>query len=178
MASTSEVYYDVETQLSADEVGGWGNIHLMRVSVAVSWSEDDGFKRWDENSMPQFISHLLDFNRVVSFNGDGFDSRVLSRYGDVRLINLKSFDVLADLKKKLGHRLSLDSLAHATLGIGKTADGLQALKWWKEGKVDLIADYCQRDVEVLMNVVAFGRNNGFVKFQDKFGSLKTVKVSW
>jgi len=174
----TEVYYDIETQLSADEVGGWGNIHLMRVSVAISWSEEDGFKRWDEDSMATFISYLSEFNRVVSFNGDGFDSRVLSRYGDVSVIKKNSFDVLADLKRRLGHRLSLDSIGQATLGIGKTADGLQALRWWKEGKVDLIAEYCTQDVKVLMNVVAHGRNNGVIKFQDKFGHVRSVKVSW
>jgi DEAD/DEAH box helicase domain-containing protein len=176
--SLTEVYYDVETQLSAEEVGGWGNVRQMRVSIAVSWSEQDGFKKWDEPSMPAFITYLSGFDRVVSFNGDGFDSIVLSSYGDVGLLRKKSFDVLTDLKRTLGHRLRLDSLATATLGAGKTADGLQALKWWKEGKVDLIARYCQDDVQTLVDLVAFGRKQGFVRFGSRAGGTQIVSVKW
>jgi DEAD/DEAH box helicase domain-containing protein len=174
----TEVFYDVETQRSADEVGGWGNTHLMLVSVAVSWSEEDGFRYWNEQEMSSFLQYLSSFDRVISFNGDGFDSRVLSHYGDVAFLHSKSFDVLTDLKRKLGHRLSLESIAQATLGLGKSADGIQSIRWWKEGKVDLIRAYCQRDVEVLMNIVGFGRNNGFIRFNDKFGKEQTVAVNW
>ncbi|MEX1276464.1 MAG: ribonuclease H-like domain-containing protein [Bacteroidota bacterium] len=175
---TTEVFYDIETQRSADEVGGWGNIHLMLVSVAVSWSEEDGYRHWDESATPGLIEYLSRYDRIISFNGDGFDSRVLSHYGDNAVIMKRSFDVLTDLKRRLGHRLSLDSIAQATLGMGKSADGLQAIRWWKEGRTDLIAEYCQRDVEVLMKIVGFGRNKGFVKYQDKFGTEKTVPVEW
>lgn len=174
----SEVYYDIETQRSADEVGGWHNTHLMRVSVAISWSPADGFKKWEENDIPHLLNYLSKFDRIISFNGDGFDSRVLSAYGDVSPINKKSFDVLKSLKQRLGHRVSLDSVSQATLGVGKTADGLVALRWWKEGKIDQIADYCRQDVQVLVDIVAFGRKNGFVKFASKVGDTQMVHVNW
>lgn len=32
------VYFDLETQKAADEVGGWGNIRAMRMSVGVTYS--------------------------------------------------------------------------------------------------------------------------------------------
>jgi len=174
----TEVYYDVETQLSAEEVGGWGNVRQMRVSIAVSWCEEDSFRTWDERSMSAFISYLSGFDRIVSFNGDGFDSVVLSYYGDVGIIRKKSLDILTDLKRALGHRLRLDSLATATLGAGKTADGLQALKWWKEGKIDLIARYCQDDVQTLVDLVAFGRKHGFVRYGGRAGGSQIVSVKW
>jgi len=175
----SEVYYDLETQLSAGEVGGWNNIHLMRVAIGVTWSPEDGFLHWQESQAANLIRYLSGFPRIFSFNGDGFDARVLSMYGDVSGINARSFDLLTDLKKRLGHRLSLDSLAVATLNVGKTADGLQSLKWWKEGKVDLIASYCQQDVQVLVDLVAFARKNGFVRYSEKMtGEVLAVKVHW
>ena len=173
-----EVYYDVETQLSAEEVGGWNNVHLMRISVAVTWSERDLFKLWEESTAPQMIDYLGGFKSIVSFNGDGFDSRVLSRYGDVTTINRHSFDVLVDLTRRLGHRVSLDSVAQATLGLGKTADGLIALKWWKEKEIDLLAEYCRRDVQVLNDVVKFGRAQGHVKYSDRYGGSRSVNVEW
>ncbi|MBI5464655.1 MAG: ribonuclease H-like domain-containing protein [Ignavibacteriales bacterium] len=176
--TTSEVYYDVETQFSAEEVGGWNNIHLMRVSVAVTWCEKEGFVAWLEDSIPAMLNFLQPFDKIVSFNGDRFDARVLSYYGNVLPLQLKSFDVLVDLTKRLGHRIRLDALAQATLGLGKSADGLQALRWWKEGKVEEIARYCQQDVKVLRDVVAFGRANGFVRYVDNKGAPKQVAVQW
>ncbi len=175
---TTELFYDIETQRSAEEVGGWGNIPLMLVSVAVTWSEEDGYRHWEESAIPRLLEYLSRYDRIISFNGDGFDSRVLSHYGETSFLAKKSFDVLTDLKRRLGHRLSLESIAQATLGVGKSADGLQAIRWWKEGRIDLITEYCQRDVEVLMKIVGFGRNKGFIKFQDKFGTEKTVPVEW
>ncbi|HTP13783.1 MAG TPA: ribonuclease H-like domain-containing protein [Bacteroidota bacterium] len=173
-----EVYYDLETQLSAEEVGGWNNIHAMRISIAVTWCERDLFKLWDEESAVAMIEYLGGFGKVISFNGDGFDSRVLSRYGSVAAINQHSFDVLFDLSRKLGHRVSLDSVAQATLGVGKSADGLIALKWWKEKEIDLLAEYCRKDVQVLRDVVFYGRANGHVKYSDRYGGSRSVNVAW
>lgn len=174
----SEVYYDIETQKGAEEVGGWDNIHLMRVSIGISWSEQDGFRRWAEGDVPQMIRYLGTFERVISFNGDRFDSVVLSAYGDVSALAARSMDLLTDLKARLGHRLTLDSLAKATLGQGKTADGLQALRWWKEGRIEDIARYCQADVQVLVDLVAFARANGYVLYEDKFTGQRRIPVSW
>ncbi len=173
-----EVYYDVETQLSADEVGGWNNIRLMRVSIAVTWSGQDLFRLWEEASVPQLIKYLEGFGKVVSFNGDRFDSQVLGYYANVDSFSRKSFDVLVDLTRRLGHRVSLDSVAQATLGIGKSADGIIALKWWKEKQIDLLAEYCRKDVQVLKDVVEFGRINRYVKYSDRSGGSRTVDVEW
>ncbi len=173
-----EVYYDVETQFSADEVGGWNNIRLMRVSVAVTWCANDLFRLWEEPTVPQMIEYLGGFGTIVSFNGDRFDSQVLSYYGNIDTISRHSFDVLVDLTRRLGHRISLDSVAQATLGVGKSADGLIALKWWKEKQVELIAEYCRKDVQVLKDVVEFGRINGHIKYLDRFGGSQSVNVAW
>ena len=174
----NEVYYDIETQLSAEEVGGWGNAHLMLISVAVTWSSKDLFKLWEAPTAPQLIEYLNSFDSVISFNGDGFDSKVMSYYGDIDLICQRSFDVLVDLTRRLGHRVSLDSLALATLGVGKTADGLIALQWWKEGKIEQIAEYCRQDVQVLTDIVQYGRANGLVKYTDRSGGIRSVAVTW
>jgi DEAD/DEAH box helicase domain-containing protein len=174
---STEVYYDLETQRSADEVG-WSNIDKMLLAVGVTWSVREGFRHWYESDASALVSYLSSFDSIISFNGDGFDSRVLSYYADVSIVNKKSFDLLRDIKMRLGHRLSLNAIARGTLEVGKTADGLQSLQWWKEGKIDLITAYCEQDVKVLVDLVSFARTHGFVKYFDKFGTPLTVHVRW
>ena len=169
-----EVFYDIETQKSAEEVGGWHNTHLMRVSVAVTWSEEDGFRRWPESEAKALISYLTSHDRVISYNGDGFDSKVLSFYGDVSEIHKRSLYLATALRKNLGHRIRLQSIAQPTLGAGKTADGLTALRWWKEGKVELIAEYCEQDVQVLVDLLQFARSKGYLRYLDLSGNERMV----
>ncbi len=172
------VYYDVETQKRADEVGGWEHADKMLISVAVTFSEDDGFRVWYETTVPDMIDYMNAFDLVVSFNGDNFDSKVLSYYGDVSTLNRKSFDVAQYLSSRLKHRIRLESVAMATLKVGKSADGLAALQWWKEGKIDKIIEYCQQDVQVLRDVVKFGQENGYIEYRDLQEQPVQMKVDW
>ncbi len=172
------VFYDVETQKRADEVGGWEHADKMLISIAVTYSEDDGFRVWYETMVSEMIGYMNSFDLVVSFNGDNFDSKVLSYYGDVSTIRRKSFDVAQYLSSKLKHRVRLESVAMATLNVGKSADGLAALQWWKEGKVDQIIEYCRQDVQVLRDLVRFGQEKGYVQYNDMQEQPVQVKVDW
>ena len=115
---------------------------------------------------------------VVGFNILRFDYSVLSMYADRDLQELPTLDMLAEIKKILGYRVSLDNLAQATLGAKKSADGLQALRWWKEGKVDEIAKYCRQDVAVTRDLYLHGQEHGYLLFTNKAGQVVRVKVGW
>ena len=69
-------------------------------------------------------------------------------------------------------------MAQATLREKKSADGLQALTWWREGRVDKIVDYCRQDVLVTKNVYEFGLENDFVRYRRKNGEQAMVVVDW
>lgn len=172
------VFYDVETQKRADEVGGWDRADLMLISIAVTFSEADGFKVWYEKDTRDMIRYMSEFDLVVSFNGNNFDSKVLSHYGDVSTLNQRSFDVAEYLSARLKHRIRLESVATATLGTGKSADGLLALQWWKEGRVDEIIEYCKQDVKVLKDVVEFGIEHGYILYNDTEQNAVKVAVEW
>ena len=95
---------------------------------------------------------------VVGYNIRGFDYEVLRAYTDEDLQRLPTFDIMYDLEERLGFRPKLDSVASATLGTGKSADGLQALEWWRLGEVDKIIDYCREDVRVTRDLYDFGKS--------------------
>lgn len=177
----AEIYLDTETQRVADEVqGGWDNIRAFGLSVAVTWDAPNGFREWYEPDAGRLIGELRAFDRIVTFNGLRFDLAVLSAYGDVRELHKKSLDLLQDLKRRLGFRVSLQSLAQATLGRTKTASGLEAVKWWRSGDPTLrqrVVEYCRMDVEILREIVAHGRREGYVKVPSQ-GRELTVYVAW
>ena len=92
--------------------------------------------------------------------------------------SLPTLDILEKVHARLGYRLSLDGLAKATLGTPKSATGLDALAWWKEGKMDEIIAYCRQDVAVTRDLYLFGRDNGYLLFSNKAGKTVRLPVEW
>ncbi|MCZ6779946.1 MAG: DEAD/DEAH box helicase [Acidobacteria bacterium] len=160
--------FDLETQKSADEVGGWSHIDKMGLGLAVTFDlHREKFLVFFEQNVEKLLIELLSADLVVGFNVKRFDYTVLRPYTDVDLAKrLSTLDMLEHIKEKLGFRLKLNSLAAATLNETKTADGLQSLKWWKEGRYDLIEMYCKKDVEVTSRLYRFGRKNGYLLYHD------------
>ncbi len=171
---------DVETRYSADEVGGWNRADRMGVSVAVLYdSGPDEFVSYTQDRIPELAERLRELDLVVGFNILRFDYAVLSPHAPG--VNWRSFptlDMLARVYERLSYRLSLDSLAKATLGAQKSADGLAALRWWKEGAVDKIEAYCRQDVAVTRDLYLYGREHGYLLFTNKAGQLVRVPASW
>jgi len=171
--------FDVETKRSAAEVGGWHRAERMGISVAVLYDSDsDSFKTYLEKDVPELISDLKTFDLVVGFNNKRFDNKVLSAYSLFNLASLPTLDIMEQIKNRLGYRLSLDRLAEHTLGLKKSADGLQALKWFKEGRIDEIISYCRQDVKITRDIFLFGLENRFLLFKNKAGSIVRLPVDF
>jgi DEAD/DEAH box helicase domain-containing protein len=172
-------YFDLETQKSAEDVGGWGNIHKMGLAVGVVWdSLDRKFFTYEEKESANLVEKLRTADLAVGFNIIGFDYTVLQPYSDFDLQEINTFDMLIDVKKKLGFRLSLNHLAQHTLNAEKSADGLVSLQWYKEGKINKIIQYCKQDVGITRDLYLYGEKNGFVKYQSRSGNPRDLKVDW
>lgn len=173
------VVFDLETQRSFDEVGGRSQMHRLGVSVGVAYRFDtDEFVVFTEDAIRELVDLLRDAELVVGYNIRGFDYEVLRGYTDVDLQSLPTLDLMYDLEDRLGFRPKLESVASPTLGTGKTADGLQALEWWKLGEVDKIADYCREDVRVTRDLFEFGRRNRCVMVSRFGGKPRQIEVDW
>jgi DEAD/DEAH box helicase domain-containing protein len=173
------VYFDLETQKSADEVGGWGNISKMGMSVGVTYSTARGeYKIYGEPQVNDLIAELQRADLIVGFNNLRFDYEVLHGYSALDLTQLPTLDMLVVLNEKLGHRLSLDSIATATFGVEKTAEGLQAIEWFKQGRLAEIAEYCCYDVKITKLVHEYGAHHKQLHYSNRFGKKLTVPVSW
>ena len=173
---------DVETQYMSHEVpGGWSAVEKFRVALAVTWDEAHGMRVWYEEDVPRLLAEAANFNPVVTFNGEGFDFKVLSAYGDVQHLYANSADLLAAVGRKIGFRVKLDSLAQATLGQAKTGSGAESVEWWRSGDPALrqkVVDYCKRDVELTRDLYLFAKHKGYFLVEDlKLGQTRKVDIS-
>lgn len=175
----NDLFFDLETQRSFQEVGGRDNIKLLRVSVAVTFSTaTNAFKSYTEKDVPALIADLKAANRVIGFNLLQFDYQVLKAYTQERLNDLKTLDLLQDIYNKLGFRIGLDAIAKATFGSNKSSDGLTAIRWFREGKLDELIAYCRDDVALTKQVFEAGRDQGCIFYFDRDGRKKKINVMW
>jgi len=173
------LFFDVETQRLADEVGGWGHISRLGLAAAVTYSTSDGqFHRYTEEQVQQLVEDLLSAELVVGFNVLRFDYEVLRPYTKACLRERPTVDMLDCIYQRLGFRVGLDALASATLSVGKSADGLDSVRWYRQGLLDKVFAYCEEDVALTRDLYTFGRLNGYVQFRDRNGRLRQVEVRW
>ena len=173
------VVFDLETQNSFDDVGGYRNTRALKMSVGVTWnSADQAFHRYTEPDAPTLVQELKSAALVVGFNVLNFDYEVLAAYTGEPLRNLPTVDMLDHIYRKLGFRVKLDDLVRASLNVQKSGDGLDAIRWWRAGELDRLFDYCQQDVEVTRRLYEFGKQNKYVMFYDKRYKLQRVAVNW
>jgi DEAD/DEAH box helicase domain-containing protein len=173
------VYFDLETQKSADEVGGWNNVSRMGMSIGVTYNTARGeYTIYGEKQVDDLLKELQRADLVVGFNNLRFDYEVLHGYTTYDLRQLPTLDMLVEIQAALNHRLSLDAIATATFGVEKTAEGLQAIRWFKEGRLAEIAEYCCYDVKITRLVHEYGRQHKQLFYQNRLGKKQNVAVNW
>jgi DEAD/DEAH box helicase domain-containing protein len=173
------VVFDLETQRSAEEVGGWAQSHRMGLALAVVHDlRRDVWRTYYESDVHRLLFDLVMADRVVGFNIDRFDLAVLSSYSDWDLGRIQTLDLLGEIRRQLGFAISLNKLSELNLGEGKAGDGLQSLRWWKEGRIDLIEQYCRKDVEMTRRLYELGHSQGYLLYRDHSERVVRVPVRW
>lgn len=171
--------FDLETQHTFDEVGGRAHIRRLRLSVGVTYDPDrDLYQVYTEDRVEDLVAALLAADRVVGYNLYAFDYEVLHAYTPRRLDALPTVDMLVHLERALGWRPRLDDVVAATLGERKSGDGLDAVRWFRQGLIDQVIAYCKKDVEVTWKLYDFGRRNRYVQVLDRQYRIRKVLVSW
>jgi DEAD/DEAH box helicase domain-containing protein len=112
------VYFDLETQRTANDVGGWSNKDRMGMSIGVTYSTAAGeYRIYAESEVDALIKQLRRADLVVGYNVINFDFHVLMGYTSLDLPEfLPTLDLMVDVETAIGHRLPLESLAQGTFG--------------------------------------------------------------
>lgn len=172
---------DLETKKSFAEVGGEAHIRALGISVAGVYSyQKDAFFAFEEHELPQLVEMLKATNHLIGFNIVHFDIPVLKAYIDDQIIDpIAVTDIFADAVKFLGHRVGLDGVAKATLGQSKSGHGLEALEWFRAGRVEDVKKYCLDDVRLTRDLYEYGKKHGHVLFESYIDhKIHSIPVAW
>lgn len=174
------IVFDLETKKQFSDVGGRENMYLLGVSVLSAYSyEKDKFYAFEEKELRYFEEMAKSAGCLVGFNIKGFDLPVLQPYVSLNTALLPAVDMMDDVVRGVGFRISLDNLCKTTLGAGKIADGLDAVRWWREGKIDEIKKYCTEDVRLTRDLYEYGKRHGHILFHSReTGGRMSIPVSW
>lgn len=172
-----KIVLDLETKKSFDQVRE-RKPKLLGVSVVGIYSyRDDQFKVFLEKDIKKLLPYLEQAELIIGFNIKRFDYSVLQPYLDLDLQRLNSLDILEEIHNSLGFRIGLNSIAQATLQIRKKGCGLDALKYFRQGEMDKLTQYCQHDVFITREVYEYGKRFGHLLFRRSLG-LETIPISW
>lgn len=176
------VAYDVESERLNHEVqGGWDNPFGFGFTVGCT-TDHAGVKRAfsthnSADARGRLLEYLLGYDRVVSFNGLRFDNGVIAGDDSIKRAQLdeRTWDIKVLIERacsiddKYGpHIVSLSSVAHASLTLGKMdgyIDGREAVRRWRRGEFQSVVDYCQVDADLTADAYAYGLRHGYVLFE-------------
>ena len=168
------ITFDIET---TGEAGAPFDIATQELTiVGVHDSETDSYSSYLKEELLHMWPLFEKADVIIGYNSDHFDIPILNRYYAGDLGKIKSVDLLKEIKNVLGRRLKLDSVAAATLGGGKIASGMDAVKWWKEGNIEKVREYCLDDVRITKELYDYALKNGSVKYKD-FDGIREIKLN-
>ena len=160
------IVFDLETQNTFEDVGKHEPA-LLDISVASVYdSETDKYTTVRHTELETLWPIFEKADALVGYNSNHFDIPLLNKYYPGDISKIKSIDLLESIRMSLGRRLRLDSVAEATLKTKKSGHGLQAITWWKEGAIDKIMKYCEKDVEITKRLFDYALEHKELKFKD------------
>lgn len=176
------VFLDVETKKTFEAVGGYfpEKLGISFVGIVVRDGQSGKGKEYGffEDDLQDLFPILEQADVVVGFNIDGFDMPTMLDYYSGDISQIPTLDLMDRIKQSVGHRIGLDAVAQETLGIGKTGDGLDAIKYYETGQLDKLRDYCLQDVAVTRDLYDYGLQKGHVKFRNKWNRLITADIDF
>ena len=177
--SDNYVVLDVETQKGFNEVDR-KKLHLLKISVACIYdSSTDSYLAFEEKELSKLEEYLKKADLVVGFNIRDFDFEVLQPYVLTSLKTLPLLDILVEFEKVRGHRISLQSVAQATLNSSKSGSGWDAIQHFKEGRMEELKKYCIDDVRITKDLYEYGVKNGKIRFiSNRDYQTYDVPVNW
>jgi|SRR3989344_3305214 len=171
------IVFDIESMSkSGSNIRGKIDLQDQEITLVALYDSETGtYSSYIKEELPKLWPLIERADLLIGFNSDTFDIPLLNRYYPGDLSKIPSLDLLTEVYKTLGRRIRLDSLARATLGRGKKGDGLKAVLWWQEGRIDKVREYCLEDVRLTKELYDYALKNGLLKYKD-LRDIRDVKI--
>lgn len=164
-----KIVLDLETQKSFQDVGGRGKNHLLKVSVAVIYDYSTGkYTSYEEHELAKLSPILQTADQIIGYNITDFDFEVIQPYLNFNISEVPHLDLLTEIEKVLRHRIKLELVAQGTLGVGKSGNGLEAILYYNNGRMDLLKKYCTDDVKITKQLYDYALKNQKLLYKDFF----------
>ncbi len=169
-----KITFDIETRNMFQDVGSNDPVALDISVVCIHDSETNEYSSFLQEDFKKLWPILEKADMLITFNGDHFDIPLLNKYYPGDLTKIKSLDLMSEVKNSIGRRIKLNTIAEATLGIGKGGNGLDAIIWWKNGEIDKIIKYCIEDVKITKELYDYALAHGMLKYKD-LGTVAQIR---
>lgn len=166
-----EITFDIETSNILPSLARQDVTRLDLAVVAIHDSETGEYSSYDQSELPKLWPIIEKADTLIGYNSDSFDIPLLNKYYPGDLTKIRSIDLMVEVQKVLGRRLRLQSLAEATLKVGKSGNGLESVRWWNEGLYEKVREYCIQDVKITRDLYDRALEKGALKYKD----LKDVR---
>ncbi len=166
-----KIVFDIETQNTFQEVGSNDPTKLDISLLVIFDYKTNEYLTFTQDNLSDLWPILEKTDMLIGYNSDHFDIPLLNKYYPGDLSAVGSLDILAEIRKSIGKGIRLDNVAEATIGVGKSGHGLQAIEWWKAGEMDKIEKYCRQDVKVTKDIYEYALKNGKLKYKDLLDTI-------
>jgi len=167
--------FDIETEMATGALGRLDASSMKLTVVGVHDSETDQYTSYLQDELSSLWPLIEKADMLIGYNSDFFDIPILNRYYPGDLTRIRSLDLMVEVQKAIGRRLRLQSLAEATLGRGKSGDGLKAIEWWAQGLYDKVREYCIEDVRLTRELFDYALKHGSLKYKD-LKEIREIKL--
>lgn len=169
------VIFDLETKHTFRE---FSDPKKLGITVAALYDyKNHEAKVFTEKELNKLFPILENSSYIIGYNVNSFDIAVLQAYYPGKVEIFSTFDILEDIREKIGRRLALNDVIYATLGKKKSGHGLMAIDYYKEGKWEELKKYCLDDVSLTKELFDYGVQNKEIQYLNEKGKI-SIKVDW
>ena len=173
------IYFDLEPQLTAEDVGGWDKTRLRKFSVAVAYSTiDQRLYIFSEKDIAKLMRLLLSGPVVVGYNIKNFDFEILAGYPKVKTGKIKCLDLMQAIQEKIGHRISLQNLREANFFEFEEEECADPITLWKKGRHYELIEHCCNDVLAMKRIHELGRSKKKILYNKTQIESATLQMRW
>ncbi len=170
---------DIETKNSFEDVGGKHNLKKLEISLIGVFSYlQNEYLSFEEKEFHIFEKEIKKVGAFIGFATNIFDLPIIEHNFPNSFPKSFSIDILEEIEKQRGHKISLNAMAKENIGIEKNGSGLEAINLYHQGKINQLKEYCLQDVKITKELYEFGLKNNYLVVPSYYSQPVKINLDW